>query len=466
MQRELAHRIQHGFVQRQRQQQRQLDERELVHCCLQPNLKTATNFIGLCHRYCDTYPLAEASAAPETVKMRRMAAASNREEKTVEAKVATEPEMKRYCKEVNISSLPFIEAAVLACLAKKCKRERRDTVKLFARICKCEHKEAYEILMDRGEAYGNAVHTIAVTMQREIRNRELRLPKIRVKEKQDGSSGKVRKISVQHIWQLFYDHVAVLAMQELNKIMGEHQVSGRKGMGGACGQRIIRKWLSAKKRVYFTKLDISRYYDSVNADKLIAWLGKRVKNERLMWLVSTLIKTGEKGLNIGSYLSHFLANLYLSDVWHYAMQKTEGIKHALFYMDDLLLVGSNKRKLKKSICEVIELIKEKWLKVKDGWYIRACEDNRPIDIMGVRFSRKKETLRKRIFRRARRAIIRLARFVRKHAKASVRLARRVVSYNGWISRADCKRFAESMRLRDLLKIAGKIINNQQLKEAA
>lgn len=394
-----------------------------------------------------------------------MAAASNRKEKTVEAKVAIISKMKRYCKKVDISSLPFIEAAVLACLAKKCKRERRDTVKLFARICKCEYKEAYEILMDRGEAYGNAVHAIAAMMQREIANRELRLPKIRVKEKQDGSSGKVRKISVQHIWQLFYDHVAVLAMRELNKIMGEHQVSGRKGMGGVYGQRVIRKWLYGKKKVYFTKLDISRYYDSVHTEKLIAWLGRRVKNEQLMWLVSTLIRTGENGLNIGSYLSHFLANLYLSDVWHYAMQKANGIKHALFYMDDLLLVGSNKRKLKKGVYEVIGLIEEKGLKVKEGWHIRLCEYGRPIDIMGVRFSRKKETLRKRIFRRARRAIIRLARFVRKHAKASVRLARRVVSYNGWISRANCKKFAERVKLCELLKMAGKIINNQQLKEA-
>lgn len=390
-----------------------------------------------------------------------MAAASNGNEKTAEAKVAHNT-MKRYCKNIDITSMPFIESAVFACLAKKCKRERHDTVKLFARICSCSTSEAYGILMQRDERYGAAVQKIARIMRREILRGQLTLPPIHVKAKHDGDSGKIRKISVQHIWQLLYDHVAVIAMRELNKLMGEHQVSGRKGMGGAYGQKLVCKWVQrSSKRVYFVKLDIKHYYESVNTERLMTWVERRVKNPRLMWLIRTLTATGESGLNIGSYLSHFLANLYLSDVWHFAMQRAEGVKHALFYMDDLLLIGSNKRRLRKAVYAIIERIElTKGLQVKPNWFIRACSTERPIDIMGIRFSPRRQTLRKRIFRRARRAFLRLARFMRHHAKASRKLARRVASYNGWFSRTDCKNFLSRIRAAIVMKVASNIINYQ------
>lgn len=371
--------------------------------------------------------------------------------------------MKRYCKNVDITDLPFIESAVFACLVKKCKRQRRDTVKLFARICACNLATAYEILMQRDERYGRAVQKIARIMRGEILRGRLTLPRIHVKAKHDGDSGKIRKISVQHIWQLLYDHVAVMAMRELNKLMGEHQVSGRRGMGGSYGQRLVRKWVQrSKKRVYFAKLDIRHYYESVNTERLMTWVERHVKNPRLMWLIRTLTATGESGLNIGSYLSHFLANLYLSDVWHFAMQQTDGVKHALFYMDDLLLIGSNKRKLSKAVYAIIERIElTKGLQVKPNWFIRACSTERPIDIMGIRFSPRRQTIRKRIFRRARRAFLRLARFMRHHAKASIKLARRVVSYNGWFSRTNCKTFISRIRSAAVMKVAASIINQHQ-----
>lgn len=371
--------------------------------------------------------------------------------------------MKRYCKDVDISDMHFITSAVFACLTKKCKRLRHDTVKLFARISCCSIDAAREMLINRDERYTEAVMKIASIMQQEITSGKLKLPPIHVKAKYDGDSGKIRKISVQHIWQLLYDHVAVMAMRELNKLMGEHQVSGRRGMGGAYGQRFVRRWVQgSSKRLYFVKLDIKRYYESVNLERLMAWVERRIKNPRLMWLIRSLTATGEHGLNIGSYLSHFLANLYLSDVWHYAMQRVDGVSHALFYMDDMLITSRNKRKLRKAVRSIITYIEtEKGLQVKENWHIRCCTHDRPIDLMGIRFEPRRQTLRKRIFRRARRSIIRLARFMRHHAKASVKLARRAVSYHGWLKRTNCKTFLSDIRAAAVMGVACDIIKQKQ-----
>lgn len=370
--------------------------------------------------------------------------------------------MKRYCKNIDITDFDFIMNAVYACLSKKCKRMRNDTVKLFARVGRCSYSAARRMLERRDERYMDCVERISRMMQRDILRWNLTLPPINVKLKHDGDSGKVRKISVQHIWQLLYDHVAVIAMRELNKLMGEHQVSGRRGMGGAYGQRIVRRWVQGtNKRVYFVKLDVRRYYESVDVERLMAWVEKRVGNKRLMWLIRTLTATGESGLNIGSYLSHFLANLYLSDVWHYAMQQVDGVEHALFYMDDMLIVGHNRRKLRKAAQAIIRKIETKGLSVKPNWQVHRCTADRPIDIMGIRFSPKRQTLRKRIFRRARRSVLRLRRFMRHHAKASLKLARRVLSYNGWLTRTNCKRFTLRVGSPAVLRVAASIIRQHQ-----
>lgn len=67
------------------------------------------------------------------------------------------------------------------------------------------------------------------------------------------------------------------------------------------------------------------------------------------------------------------------------------------------------------------------------------------------------TLRKRIFRRARRAFVRLARAIRQHRKASKKLARRVISYYGWLSQTDCKNFINRVRAACVMAVAARII---------
>lgn len=345
--------------------------------------------------------------------------------------------MKRYCKHVDITNLEFIESAVFACLKKSCKRKRNDTVRLFAWILNCRMKEARKHLQDRDSVYADAVHVIALHMQHAIIAGNIELPHVTIKYRADGNSGKRRKITVQHIWQLLYDHVAVMAMEELNKLLSARQVSGRKGMGLARGYTIIRKWFQRHTagKLYYAKMDICHYYESVDIDKLCHWLLGKIKNDKLMTLISSLLHTGEAGLNIGSYLSHFVANLYLSDLWHKVSEQYHAVKFAFFYMDDMLFIGSNKRKLKRALDAVIGMLHAKGLSVKPKWQIHRITHEHAIDILGYRFARATLTLRKRIFRRARRSFLRVARLLR-HAKTPARRQLcRAVSYYGWIKKA-------------------------------
>lgn len=360
--------------------------------------------------------------------------------------------MKRYCKKVDIGNARFIQTCVHECLRKRCKRLRPDTLRLFAEVGGLCKADAHRVLDERGPVYDFVVGRIARGMAAEIAERRLTLPPIHIKEKVDGHSGKVRKISVQEIRQLLYDHVAVMAMAELGKLMGEHQVSGRRGLGISFGVKLMHKWVTrSKRRLYFVKMDIKSYYDSVDTELLLAWLRRRVKNDDLLWLVGTLIGTGDRGLNIGSYLSHFLANLYLSDIWHAAKQRMDGVDEALFYMDDMVLLGGNRRKLAKAARLVVEMVEAKGLRVKPGWQVHRCTVLRPLDVMGIRFSPRVETLRKRIFRRARRSLLRVKRALRGRARVTRGMALRAASFHGWLEHASCFRFTERVGERAAVK---------------
>ena len=85
------------------------------------------------------------------------------------------------------------------------------------------------------------------------------------------------------------------------------------------------------------------------------FLRKQVKNDDLLYLVETLIASYKQGLSIGSYLSQWLCNYYLSFAYHYAQQKlfkvqkrrgqekrTRLFYKIIFYMDDILILGPRK----------------------------------------------------------------------------------------------------------------------------
>ena len=105
-------------------------------------------------------------------------------------------------------------------------------------------------------------------------------------------------------------------MQPILCRIGANQCASIKGKGCIYGVRKIRRWLRNKSLKYFAKTDIRKCYESIDRKMLMDFLRKRIKNDLLLWLIETLISTFDKGLSIGSYLSQFLCNIYLSQLYH------------------------------------------------------------------------------------------------------------------------------------------------------
>lgn len=354
--------------------------------------------------------------------------------------------MKRVCKAVKIDDLELIIQATYACLRPAKKRQRADTRAMFARLLEITKSQAKRVLMKRGELYDEGVRRVALMLQECIIRRELNLVPVRQEMRQDPSSKKMRLISILGIRQLLFDHVAVLGMQELAARIGEYQVSSIPGRGAAYGKRAVERWLAKVSCKYAVKMDIRNFYGSVKREVMMEWLRRRVKNEPLLWLLRQLICNAPEGMAIGSYLSQTLANIYLSDLYHLAMERCVNkrgkrqVKHALFYMDDMLLLGTNKRGLKAAAQALTTRAEELGLEVKPEWHVFKITPQRPVDVMGFRFSHGMTTLRKRIFKAARRAILRAGRSYRKRGRIGLRMSCRLASYHGYMLTTACKCF--------------------------
>lgn len=121
---------------------------------------------------------------------------------------------------------------------------------------------------------------------------------------------------------------------------------------GRSGQQAITKVKEYAEEGYnwAVVLDLSKYFDTLNHDRLIRELRKTIKDETLMKLIKKFLKAGvmENGVVIetvegspqGGNLSPLLANIYLNEFdQEYAHRGVPEIRYA----DDIVLLSKSKR---------------------------------------------------------------------------------------------------------------------------
>ena len=69
---------------------------------------------------------------------------------------------------------------------------------------------------------------------------------------------------------------------------------------------------------YIIKLDIKKYFFSIDRETLYNILKKNFKDKKFLKLTKTIIGDfNEKGIPIGNYTSQYFANIYLNELDHY-----------------------------------------------------------------------------------------------------------------------------------------------------
>lgn len=145
---------------------------------------------------------------------------------------------------------------------------------------------------------------------------------------------------------------------------------------------------------YCLKMDIRKFYPSINHDILKAIIRRKIKCNDTLWLLDTIIDSAP-GVPIGNYLSQYMANLYLAYFDHWVKSEL-GIKYYSRYCDDIVLLHYDKSFLRHAFYRIQEYLHNNLnLDIKSNWQIfPTCV--RGIDFLGYRFFGDKTIIRKSI----------------------------------------------------------------------
>jgi len=168
---------------------------------------------------------------------------------------------------------------------------------------------------------------------------------------------------------------------------------------------------------YCLKLDIKKFYPSINNEILKKLLLRKFKDRNLLNLIFEIIDSNV-GLPIGNYCSQFFANFYLTYFDHWIKEE---LKLKYFrYCDDIVILGNDKNELRIILNNIKNYL---WynLKLELSNYQIFPIKNRGIDFVGYVSYSTHIKLRKTI----KKNFIKMIKY-NKNNKS-------IASYNGWIN---------------------------------
>jgi hypothetical protein len=292
------------------------------------------------------------------------------------------------------------------------------------------------------------------------------------------SAGKDRIIYPPHNAEHVLHHLVCQELEPMfRKGMYEFCVASVPGRGDSYGKKFMQKWIRSHhgKKLYVLKLDIHHFFDSIDRQILLDKLAKYIHDERFLAIVKRIIwydgNLNGKGIPIGFYTSQWFANFYLQK-FDYLIKQTLGAMHYMRYMDDIVILDTNKRKLWRIFYAVrIYLETELHLAINDNWQMfrfsyhdkkSGNEKGRAIDFMGYVFHYDRTTMRKQTLCRVREKANRIA----KHEKPPWYECTQMISRAGRMKHSQTRRyFARWIKPKVNMKKLRKTVSNYGRKKS-
>ena len=146
--------------------------------------------------------------------------------------------------------------------------------------------------------------------------------------------------------------------------------------GKGTHRAVVRAQYFARRFPFCVKMDIARYFDSIDHGVLLCRLERLFKDRDLVWLFERILMSYQtasgKGLPIGNLTSQHFANLYLGALDHHVKEGCR-VKGYLRYMDDFLGFGESKEQVRCLLSGIRAFVQEELLlQLRDGVEKKPC----------------------------------------------------------------------------------------------
>lgn len=159
-----------------------------------------------------------------------------------------------------------------------------------------------------------------------------------------------------------------------------HTYACRGGKGSHAAILYAKRFCS--KRLFFLKLDVKKYFDSIDHTVLKSQLLSLTNEKKVQILLGKIIdsytsqlareKNEEKGLPIGNLTSQYFANLYLSALDHAILEKMKP-RGYVRYMDDMLIFSPSMKQLVHIHAEIAKFLESRLLLVLKAPIFGRCD---------------------------------------------------------------------------------------------
>lgn len=199
------------------------------------------------------------------------------------------------------------------------------------------------------------------------------------------------------------------------------------------------------------KIDIRKFYPSINHEILKRVVRRKIKDKRLLALLDEIIEspcrndmpiskcaanplTGQiervalNGVPIGNYLSQYFANLFLAYFDHW-LKEQKRVKYYWRYADDIVILAPDKETLHALLHDIRAYLRDNLnLIVKRNYQVFPV-DARGIDFLGYVFYHTHTLLRKSIKQKLCRRVAKLNK--RKNVPIKEQYKQQICSWWGW-----------------------------------